>query len=102
MGATMKHALPACGIMITLISTTIIASTTFEDKKAEILSLLDQQMIILSSYKECVEAANNSEALRTCKHEQKSAIKVMRNTKRKQAQEVTLDNDESDSAIKAE
>ena len=83
----MKHVLPACGLMITLISTTIIASTSFEDRKKDVLNLVATQIDILTTYKSCLESATNSEMLSICKRKQKVAIKTMRKASREHKKE---------------
>ena len=83
----MKHVLPACGLMVAVISTTIIASTSFEDQKKDILVLVGTQIDILTEYRQCLDGASNTDMLRTCKREQKIAIKMMRKDSRERKKE---------------
>lgn len=74
----MKKIAFACGLLLILSSTTIIASTTFADKKKNVLDLVGKRIQILMAYKDCVEGSNSKDGMRECKRSQKSSLKKLR------------------------
>ncbi len=78
----MNNTLVGCSVFIVLISTTLLAMPTFEDNKKSVLTLVEQRIDILNTYRGCIESSLNTEALRECKRAEKKAIKGMREESR--------------------
>jgi hypothetical protein len=53
----------------------------FDERKAEVLKKVDEQMIILQEAKVCIKAAKNHDDLRTCREKHMAEAKQLREGK---------------------
>ena len=55
-----------------------VPGPNFDQRKAEILKMLDERMASLQEAKSCIQAANNQNDIKTCREKHRAEMKDMR------------------------